>query len=675
MRHQTMRTILQGLAVALLLVQYPCVFAAETEGEPFDYFQNSWNVIALKDYADGTRVTPDNELMLSGQRKLKLYCGSNLNPLSRLQTKTCMDGWLPILLLTSRDGDVRYDFTLWATPLPTVENWRKAYNWPSEGENFLNWVVVKATNTGSESTDARFEVDHIDGAKTKPQSFDWTLKPGASAKATIRVPFTPVRDGSVFDNEDPDVWLERTVDFWHGLMAKATKIRVPCRKATEALYAAHVCQAIANDNGELHGGEGFYDNFYIRDGGYQIMQLEEAGLWDMVDQAIKRYLRSQRPDGRFESQKGQFDANGQGMWVLWQYYKITGDLHWLKDNAYPAMLRAADWIRKARRETPADSPFAGVLPNAIADGECLWEGKNHILGYDFWNLRGLLCTADAANALGQTDEANELLNEAAEYRAAIDKAWEHCAVPHFPPSWEGAGTHWGNTETLWPTELFARDDPRITASLREVRDNHDGGFLEGTIRWTGKGDVDAIHPYMSSYSTMASLMRGEHEKFVEEFYWYLLHTTATHAFPEGIYHDRRYAWSETIPHVTGASNYALLLRHMLLHERGDELHLLLGVPDWWLADGEAIEVERAPTHFGSMSLRIRGVAQGVEVRIDPPRRQRPKRIVLHLPRSRPLVGPVTGADGVEVVTRSEQGKRWDFPAVVDLYLKDAPDLE
>ena len=50
--------------------------------------------------------------------------------------------------------------------------------------------------------------------------------------------------------------------------------------------------------------------------------------------------------------------------------------------------------------------------------------------------------------------------------------------------------------------------------------------------WTdGKMD-GAIHPYMSAYTTMASLARGEDEKVVEEFYWYLLHSTATHGFPE-----------------------------------------------------------------------------------------------------------------------------------------------
>jgi Flp pilus assembly protein TadD len=70
------------------------------------------------------------------------------------------------------------------------------------------------------------------------------------------------------------------------------------------------------------------------------------------------------------------------------------------------MVRAVEWTKKARREAPADSPFAGVLPAAPADGECLWDGKHHIPGYDLWNLRGMLCTADAARVLGKSAEAD-----------------------------------------------------------------------------------------------------------------------------------------------------------------------------------------------------------------------------------------------------------------------------
>lgn len=634
--------------------------------EPFDYFRNSWNVIGLKDYEHGTRVTPGNALLLAEGAQARIRFGKQLVSLSRKQTKTLYEGWMPIILLQAEDGAVRYEFTIWATPLPSVKDWKKAFDWPTEGENFLNWIAVKVSNTGQAPAEAQVSVELTGKGRSGREMAAWSLAPGASGEGAFRIPFSPLSATSAFDGEEAKLWLQRTVDYWRGVLAPAARIEVPCQKACEALRAAHVCQLIANDRGVLKGGEGFYDEFYIRDGGYQIMQLEEAGLWDAARKAAEHYLTCQRADGRFESQKDQLDANGQAVWVLWQYWKITGDRGWL-ERVYPRMVRAVQWTALARRQAPQGSSFAGVLPAAPADGEYLWDGKHHIVGYDIWNLRGVLCTADAARALGKAADAAAFDKEAAEYRQAIDAAWKRTGLPHFPPSWEKEGTHWGNTETLWPTELFDRRDPRVTATLHHARHIHGGGFVEGTIRWLGT--QGAIHPYMSAYTTMATLIRGEHDQVVEDFYWYLLHSTAAHAFPEGIYYQRRFAWSHTIPHVTGAANYALMLRHMLVHEAGDELHLLLGAPDEWLAEGKEIVVENAPTHFGPLSLRTRGTAKGIEVQWTPPARTAPKRIVLHLPRSRPLQGTLPG---VEVAARPDQSRPWDFARVVAMYQKQAP---
>lgn len=659
----------RNVIAALLVGAALALTHALRADEPFDYFRNSWTVIGLKDYAYGTRITPDNQLVVRDNSQkpsnIMVRFGQQLIPLARQQTKRLMDGWLPVVLVTAADDQVIYDFTFWATPLPSVREWEKAFDWPIEGENFLNWVAVKVTNTGQTVAQAKLKVERSEVPNSAYKTFTRSLAPGENAEAVISIPFFPLEKNSDFAVEDARLWLDRTIKYWRGVMSRATRIKVPCDKATRALLASHVCQLIANDHGEVHPGEGFYDEFYIRDGAYQVMQLEEAGFTDVAQKAMASFLNHQRPDGRFESQKNQFDANGQACWALWQFYKITGDRQWLT-KAYPQMRQAVDWTLKVRRQGPADSSSSGVLPNAPADGEYLWDGKHHIVGYDFWNLRAFLCAAEAARALGKIAESKELLREAELFRKAIDAAWEQTGLDYFPPSWEKAGTHWGNTETLWPTELFDPYDWRVTALTREVRQNYGGGFIEGTIQWVGH--AKAIHPYMSAYTTMASLVRGEHEQVVEDFYWYLLHSTATHAFPEGVYFERRTAWNDTIPHALGASNYAILLRHMLIHERGDELHLLVAVPDWWLAEGKEIRLERAPTHFGLASLTVAGTKKGVDVEFDPPDRQPPKRVILHLPRSRQLVKSV---EGIEVLVRSDQKRHWDFPTTVEVYRQRA----
>jgi hypothetical protein len=94
-------------------------------------------------------VTPDNRLQLE-KGHLQIRVGEKLFPLSHKHGKLAEEGWMPIILIKAKDGPVRYDIELWATPLPIVKDWKKAFNWPTEGENFLNSIQVKATNTGDQ---------------------------------------------------------------------------------------------------------------------------------------------------------------------------------------------------------------------------------------------------------------------------------------------------------------------------------------------------------------------------------------------------------------------------------------------------------------------------------------------------------------------------------------------
>jgi hypothetical protein len=628
----------------------------------FDYFANNWNVAGLKDYPCGARISPENAVLLEESvGVVEIRYGKNLMPLSRKQGKLAYDGWMPIILINAEDSSIRYEFTIWATPMPDTKDWKKAFDWPTEGENFTVWIRYKATNTSTTPAKAKLNIGVIPAKSSGTHFVDKLLKPGESLEQAARYPFFPIKDPTTLLQADYKIWLQRTIDYWNGMKQSIASIEVPEKKVTDALKAAHVCQVIANDLGEVHAGEGFYDEFYIRDGAYQVMELEESGMWETAKKSIELYLPRQREDGRFESQVGQFDANGQAVWVLWQYYKMSADRAFL-ERVYPAMRKAVDWTIRTLNETRNDQAFPGLLPKAVADGESLMQGNNHIVGYDFWNLRGMLVTADAARILGKSGEAAELSKQADQYRTTIDAAMKKNGLEHFPPTWELNGTHWGNTETLWPTPIYPKSDSRVTGLIDFLRKDFAGGYIEGTIRWMG--EPDAIHPYMGAYTTMADLSLGNDELVVQDFYWYLLHSTAAHAFPEGIFYKKQTAWGNTIPHATGACNYAIMLRHMLVHEEGDELHLLKAVPDWWLADGQQIRIERLPTWFGNISVIITGTAKGVEVKFDGPDREKPARIILHLPENRPLISTVPG---IIVETRKSQSTRWDFDKVIGLY--------
>ena len=403
----------------------------------FDYFANNWNVAGLKDYPRGARISPENTILLDETHgTVEIRFGQNLDLLSRKHGKLAYDGWMPILLVNASEGDILYEFTIWATPMPDVKDWQKAFDWPTEGENFTVWVRYKVINASATPARAKLYIRVNPKGSAGTHYVDMLLKPGESLEQAARYPFFPLKNATAMLallQEDYHPWLERTINYWLGMKQSIASVEVPEKKATDALKAAHVCQMIANDLGEVRGGEGFYDEFYIRDGAYQVMELEEAGMWEAAKKSIELYLPRQREDGRFESQAGQFDANGQALWVLWQYYKITADRAFL-ERVYPAMRKAVDWTIKTLKETQNDTEFPGLLPRALADGEYLWEGQNHIVGYDFWNLRGMLVTADAARILGKSVESDELMGQADTYRNSIDTAMKKNGLGHFPPA-------------------------------------------------------------------------------------------------------------------------------------------------------------------------------------------------------------------------------------------------
>ena len=176
---------------------------------------------------------------------------------------------------------------------------------------------------------------------------------------------------------------------------------------------------------------------------------------------------------------------------------------------------------------------------------------------------------------------------------------------------------------------------------------------------------------MGAYTTMNALERREDEQVVEDFAWYLLHSSAAQAFPEGIYDltgrlGARPSRTRPAPRTTPFSSGTCCFT-----SRATTSTFCPRSRTGGLRTGGEIRIERAPTHFGEVGLVVRGTPAGVDVEWRGPDRLRPRSIILHLPETRRLVRPV---DGLKVVYRRPQSKRWDFDTVVGIYEKTAPPL-
>ncbi len=466
------------------------------------------------------------------------------------------------------------------------------------------------------------------------------IRPGKSETVDFCLPFraldkVPDKSAAELAGLDFDEWKARTAEFWEDLLAQGAKLYVPEEKALYSYLASLVYQFIGRDKGELHAGEGFYDEIYLRDGAYQAVSLAQAGFLDAARQSLDFFPRFQRESGQFVSQPGQLDANGYAVWAITEYGHLSGDNIWVWKH-YPAVQKAVAFARTARSsEKDPNSPFFGILPKAPADGENLWAGNNHIVGYDWWNLRAVESAAESARLLAKIDDMKAYKAEFELYRTDILRALDRTGLPHIPPSYEKEGTHWGNLEAIFPTPLIDPMDRRMTATLDYVRqefgrgEGAKPGFIEGVMQWTPK--TNAIHPYMSLFVTNSHIVRGEQEKAVDGFYSFLLHSTSTQGFPEGVYYLKREAWGNTVPHLWAAALYVTTLRNMLIREENQDLHLFSAVPAAWLDPGKVIVFENVPTRFGKMSLSAQAQKDQVIVRFTRPDRIDPERLLIHLP--------------------------------------------
>jgi hypothetical protein len=180
-----------------------------------------------------------------------------------------------------------------------------------------------------------------------------------------------------------------------------------------------------------------------------------------------------------------------------------------------------------------------------------------------------------------------------------------------------------------------------------LNDHEDNLYLKG---W-GMANEPVYNP-----QAMAYLLRDEPKAVIRAFYSYMA-CAFSHSVLEPVEH--RWTWGQYFgpPSTDGA--WFELYRHMLIHELDDDSLLLLqATPRKWLEDGKKIEIERAPTYYGQMSLTVdsKAAAGGLVAQIDMPRRQTPRRLLVRFrhPQGK-LIQSVTvnGANWTDFDTRKE----------------------
>ena len=378
------------------------------------------------------------------------------------------------------------------------------------------------------------------------------------------------------------------------------------------LYESALRTLILHSPDDVYPGPYTYRRFWFRDAAYILNAMLFAGLHDRCERVLDRFPERQTPLGYFHSQQGEWDSNGQSLWILQRFCRVTGRLPkplWVK-----AMERGASWIQRKRLSTDADSPYAGLLPAGFS-AEHL--GPNDYYYWDdFWSVAGLKAVADAMRTLQNPQAAETYDRDAEQFLAVIERSLHAAAgrlgrpaMPAAPLRRLDAGAI-GSIVAGFPIQLFEADDPRLLDLVEWLMDRcfQRGGFFQ-----------DMIHSGINAYLTLQVaqvLLRAGDPRAVD-----LMHNVAELATPTG-------QWPEAIhprtfggcmgdgQHVWASAEWVMLLRNAFLFEEEKHRRLVIGggIPAQWLKPGgPPLEIGPAPTLWGTVFLSFRPAEEAVEV--------------------------------------------------------------
>ena len=438
----------------------------------------------------------------------------------------------------------------------------------------------------------------------------------------------------------------RAEQFWTDGRLPYDRIRVP-DPGIQALLDSSIrniyqAREIRNGLPAFHVGPTCYRMLAIVDGSFLLEAVAYLGRAEEARAGIQYLLSFQRPDGGFGglSQGSRYwKESGIVLWAVTRHARLTGDKAWL-EGVWPKLEHAVAFIHKLRQRASADpkAPHYGLIPPGFSDGGLAGDISEYTNVY--WTLVGLRAVIEAAHWLGKEEQAvgwqHEYDDFYATFRRAADRDMrtDPQGNRYLPITMLNAGNQlpqraqWAFCHAVFPGKVFAADDPLVRGNMAMLKATEREGMVYGT-GWAAEG----IWGYFGSFYAHAWLWLGDGPKAAQVLYAFANHASPLLAWrEEQALQGKGYFPVGDMPHNWASAEFIRLVRHLLILERGGELHLLEGMPAAWAKPGAVTRLKDMLTDFGPMSLQVLVAADGktAQVRVESPTRNRPQRIVLHL---------------------------------------------
>ena len=387
-------------------------------------------------------------------------------------------------------------------------------------------------------------------------------------------------------------------DLWRQARADCPRVEVPDKRFQELTEQAIQTVLLLSSGPDIVPGPYTYNRFWFRDAALMLNAVLAMGQEERARRQIDRFGERQRVDGYFHSQAGEWDSNGQVLWILRQYHLVSGGevpSEWLRQAE-----KAVRWIRRKRHSGQRPPEAKGLLPAGFS-AEHL--GPNDFYYWDdFWALAGLRAGGDLLREHGQEASATTARTEAAALADDLERSLAGAfkrrgAVPAAPLRRMDAGAI-GSVVADYPLQLYPADDERMGATLEWLLANclRRGGFFQ-----------DMIHSGINAYLTLdlaQSMLRRGDPRYRELMEAVAALATDVGDWPEAIHPRTGGGCMGDGQHGWAAAEWFLAIRALFVREDADDLILASGVFPDWLRSGGRCSFGPTKTTFGEISIEL-----------------------------------------------------------------------
>ena len=421
-----------------------------------------------------------------------------------------------------------------------------------------------------------------------------------------------------------------TTSVWKQALSPVPELNIPEHKWKE-LHDSALRTLVLLSPGEVYPGFYTYRRFWFRDACLIMHALLAVNLEDRVQGTLELFPRLQRPDGYFHSQHGEWDANGEVLWIANQFERKSDRL--LCRRLVKAFDKGADWIVRKRSRTKGGN-HTGLLPPGFS-AEHL--GPNDYYYWDdFWGYAGLLAAADIHGRRGDSRRAASLRAAAADFHSDIARSLDQLpgevaryGIPASPYRRMDAGAI-GSLVADYPLQLeeFGIERLARTADWLWKNQLHQGGFFQ-----------DMIHSGVNAYLSLAlaqTFLRLGDSRCLDLVQCIADLASPTGNWPEAIHPRTGGGCMGDGQHAWASAEWVMMMRSLFVREHGGRLVIASGIPDSWLESEGPISYGPTCTVWGRVSVRLERHKSYWTISIDARWRGRAPRIEVRLPGHEPI---------------------------------------